>query len=311
MSNSTQFTTIILAGYIDIGNIKYFYFTLLTVLYVAIIFANVTLIGLICVERTLHEPMYVLLCSLCVNELYGSTAFFPAFLINLLSSTHEIAIAFCYVQIFSLYTYAAVEYCNLAVMSYDRYVSICYPLQYGNIMTGKNVFILIVLIWMVSFVKFTITLSLNLRLQLCGNILEKVWCDNYLMVKLACSDSTVNNIYGIVALIPSVIVPVVLILYSYIKILKVCLRSSKETTQKAMNTCTPHLVSLMNFSLGCSFEIFQSRFDKVHMPNVLRVVISVYFVICPPLLNPVMYGIRMSKIRKVLSKSVYRIRNSR
>ncbi|XP_076832070.1 olfactory receptor 4B13-like [Brachyhypopomus gauderio] len=308
MGNSTHFTTIILAGYIDVGYFNYLYFTILLLLYITVILANSLLIGVICVERSLHEPMYIFLCSLSINELYGSAAFFPSILTNMLSKTHEVKIIYCYVQIFSLYTYASVEFGNLAIMSYDRYTAICYPLLYRSKMSHNRVFMLIALVWLISFVKFSGNLLLNLRSELCGNVIEKVWCDNYMLVKLACSDTTVNNIYGITGSIITIIIPVMLISYSYLKIMKACLESSAGATQKVMATCTPHLVSLLNFSLGCSFEIFSSRFDKLYMPPVLRVIISVYFIICPPLLNPIMYGIRLSKINAVCKKKIFSIK---
>ncbi len=125
MDNSTHFSTIILAGYIDIGNIKYLCFIVLILLFVAIIVSNQLIIGIICKEKSLHEPMYVFLCSLSVNELYGSIALFPSLLSNmLLSKIPEVSLTLCHIQIFALYTYASVEFCNLAVMSYDRYVAI-------------------------------------------------------------------------------------------------------------------------------------------------------------------------------------------
>ncbi|KAJ4936119.1 hypothetical protein JOQ06_017643, partial [Pogonophryne albipinna] len=50
--------------------------------------------------------------------------------------------------------------------------------------------------------------------------------------------------------------------YSYMRILRVCFSGSKQTRQKALSTCTPHLVSLFNFSFGGFFEIIQSRYLK-------------------------------------------------
>ncbi|XP_026861670.1 olfactory receptor 142-like [Electrophorus electricus] len=308
MGNSTQFTTIILVGYIDVGCVTYLYFTILLLIYIAIILANSLLIGVICVERSLQEPMYIFLCNMSVNELYGSAAFFPSILTNMLSKSHQVTIIHCYVQIFSLYTYASVEFGNLAIMSYDRYTAICYPLLYSSIMTRNRVFILIALVWLISFVKFSGNLILNLRSELCGNVIEKVWCDNYMLVKLACSDTTVNNIYGITGSVLTIVLPLMLIGYSYLKILRACLKCPASDTQKMMATCIPHLVSLLNFSLGCSFEIFSSRFEKLYMPSVLRVIISVYFVICPPLLNPIMYGIRLSKIKVACKKKIFSLK---
>uniref|UniRef100_A0A4W5M749 Olfactory receptor n=1 Tax=Hucho hucho TaxID=62062 RepID=A0A4W5M749_9TELE len=302
MMNSTQFTSFILAGYSDSGQLKYLYFVIITVLYVSIVFANTVLIVVICMERSLHEPMYLFLCSLFVNELYGSTALFPALMTNLVSDAHAVSSVWCYLQIFVLYTYGSIEFSNLAAMSYDRYLAICYPLQYNNIMTPNKVCILICVIWLYSFTKFSIILSLTIRLQLCGNIIDKVYCENYLVVKLACSpsDTTVNNIYGIYSIVLSIVVPLITIVFSYIKILSICLKSSIETRQKAFSTCTPHLAALFNFSFGCFLNLLQSRFDRPmrNVPTLLHTILSVYYLMCQPLLNPIVYGVRMAKIRQ-------------
>ncbi|XP_062311655.1 putative gustatory receptor clone PTE01 [Osmerus eperlanus] len=298
MKNSTQFMSFVLSAYGNIGLLKYLYFTIISVLYMAIVFANTMLIVVISMERKLHQPMYLFLCSLFVNELYGSAAVLPFLMVQVLSDTHVVPAHYCYLQIFGIYTYASIEFCNLAAMAYDRYVSICYPLQYHVIMTYNRVLMIIMLLWIYSFIKFSITLSLSISLTRCGNILDKVFCDNYLLVKLSCSDTTVNNYYGLFGIVLSVAVPLVPISFSYFKILRICLRSSKETRQKAISTCTPHLASLINFTFGCCFEILQSRFDMTHVPAVLRIIISLYFLVCQPLFNPVLYGLNLSIIRQ-------------
>ncbi|XP_056230297.1 olfactory receptor 11A1-like [Seriola aureovittata] len=297
MMNSTL-SYFILSTYIHVGTMKYLYFMITALLYFVIIIANSSLIVLICLNRSLHEPMYLFLCSLFVNELYGSTGLFPFLLVQILSDIHTVSVPFCFLQIFSLYTYANVEFCNLAIMSYDRYLAICYPLQYNTRMTSNKAILFISAIWLYSFVKFLITLSLNIRLPLCGNTINSLYCHNYLVVKLACSDTKVNNIYGLFGVVLTIVVPLLPILFSYMKILKVCFSGSKQTRQKAVSTCTPHLVSLLNFSFGCCFEILQSRFDMTSVPSVLRIILSLYFLLIQPLLTPVMYGLQMSKIRQ-------------
>ncbi|XP_076591248.1 olfactory receptor 2A14-like, partial [Chaetodon auriga] len=258
---------------------------------------NLLLIVVICVNRSLHEPMYLFLCSLFVNELYGSSGLFPFLLLQILSDIHTVSASLCFLQVYCLYTYANVEFCNLAVMSYDRYLAICCPLQYNTRMTFNKAVIFIAAIWSYSFVKFLITLSLNIRLPLCGNTINSLYCHNYLVVKLACSDTKVNNIYGLFGTVLTILVPLLSILFSYMKILQICFAASKQTRQKAVSTCTPHLVSVLNFSFGCSFEILQSRFDTTSMPSVLRIILSLYFLIIQPLLNPIMYGMQRSKIQ--------------
>ncbi|XP_045928826.1 olfactory receptor 11A1-like [Micropterus dolomieu] len=303
MVNSTHISYFIFNAYFYSDNLKYLYFIIVMSLYMLIIGANLLLIVVICMNRSLHEPMYLFLCSLFVNELYGSTGLFPFLLLQILSDIHTVSAPFCYLQIFCLYSYGSIEFANLAIMSYDRYLAICYPLQYNTRMTFKKVVLLIGVSWLCPFLINVVTASLRSPLQLCGNIINKLYCDNYSVVKLACSDTTANNIYGFIVTSLTIVCPVSLILYTYVKILKVCFSGSKQTRQKAVSTCTPHLASLLNFSFGCFFEVFQSRFNMNSVPNMLRIFLSLYFLTCQPLFNPVMYGLNLSKIR-IICKSL-------
>ncbi|XP_076591246.1 olfactory receptor 10A3-like [Chaetodon auriga] len=300
MINSTlsSLSYFILDAYVHVGSLKYVYFMITAVLYTVMITANLLLIVVICVNRSLHEPMYLFLCSLFVNELYGSSGLFPFLLLQILSDIHTVSASLCFLQIFCLYTYVNAEFCNLAVMSYDRYLAICCPLQYNTRMTSHRVLVFVAVVWLYSCVKCLITLSLNIGLPRCGNVLNSLYCHNYQIVKLSCSDIEARNIYGLFATALSILVPLLPILFSYMKILKVCFSGSTQTKQKAVSTCTPHLASVINFSFGCFFEIVQTRLDMNDVPTMLRIMLSLYFSVLQPLLNPIMYGLQMSKIRQ-------------
>ncbi|XP_051255461.1 olfactory receptor 52D1-like [Dicentrarchus labrax] len=310
MINSTQFSYFTLAAYLDSGLLQYLCFLCVLCIYFFAVCANLLLIVIICMNRSLHEPMYIFLCSLFVNELYGSTGLFPMLLVQILSDIHTVPVPFCFLQIFCVYSYAGVEFFNLAAMSFDRYLAICCPLQYNTHMTSNKVFIIIALIWFLIFLVNLVGLFLIVPLQLCGNIINKVYCDNHSIVKLACYDTTVNTVYGLFVSAFSVFGPLILILYTYIKILSVCFSGSKQTRQKAVSTCTPHLASLLNFSFGVCFEILQSRFNMNSVPNVLRIFLSLYFLTCPPLFNPVMYGLNLSKIRVACNSLISYVRHN-
>ncbi|XP_033486390.2 olfactory receptor 4B13-like [Epinephelus lanceolatus] len=299
MVNSTQMTYFTFTAYFDSSHFQYLYFLFVMSLYVLIICANLVLIVVICVNRSLHEPMYMFLCSLFVNELYGSTGLFPLLLLQILSDIHTVSTSFCFLQIFCVHSYGCVEFSNLAVMSYDRYLAICYPLQYNTRMTFNKVVVLISLSWLLPLLALGVLVSLIGPLQLCGNVINKLYCDYYSIVKLACYDTTVQNISGLTCASVTVLYALSLIFYSYIKILIVCFSGSKQTRQKAVSTCTPHLASLLNFSFGGLFEIIQNRFNMNSVPNMLRIILSLHFLTCQPLLNPVMYGLNMSKIRNI------------
>ncbi|XP_033832483.2 olfactory receptor 142-like [Periophthalmus magnuspinnatus] len=305
MGNFSQVSHFTLGAYFDTGPFKWLSFLIIMSVYILIVLSNLLLIVVICLNRTLHEPMYLFLCSLFVNELYGSTALFPFLLLQILKDFHTIPAPFCFLQIFSMFSYGHVEFHTLAVMSYDRYLAICFPLHYHSKMTHTKVFILIALTWLLLFIAIIILISLSAPLPLCGNIINKVYCDNYSVVKLACFDTTVNNIYGFIHLFLITLSPSSLILFTYFRIFKVCFRGSKQTRQKALSTCTPHLASLLNFSFGVGFESIQSRFNMSSVPNLVRIILSLYFLTVQPLFNPVMYGLKMSKIRSSCKKTLF------
>ncbi|XP_077944705.1 olfactory receptor 11A1-like [Gasterosteus aculeatus] len=303
MINSTQVSYFTLGAYVDTGGFKYLWFMILMCIYVVIVCSNLLLIVVICMNRSLHEPMYLFLCSLFVNELFGSTGLFPFLLVQILSDIHTVSAPLCFLQIFCVKLYAAVELLNLSVMSYDRYLSICYPLHYNTRMTYYTIATLIALTWLYPCVLMVVLLSLTAPLQLCGNIIYKVYCDTHSVEKLSCSDTHVINLFGLVATFSTISGSLLLIFYTYMKILVVCFSGSKQTRQKAVNTCSPHLASLLNFSVGACFEVSQSRFNMNSLPNVLRIFLSLYFFTCPPLFNPVLYGLNLSKIH-VICKSL-------
>ncbi|XP_076002424.1 olfactory receptor 6N1-like [Genypterus blacodes] len=301
--NVTQFSYFILSAYFDSGALKYLFFIIVKVLYILIVSSNVLLIVVICMNRSLHEPMYVFLCSLFVNELFGSASLFPFLLVQILSDVHTISTWLCFLQIFVVHSYGGCEIANLAIMAYDRYLAICCPLQYNTHMTSSRVACLIAASWMASIVSCLVIVALSSPLPLCGNIIDKVYCANFHIVKLACSDTTVNNVYGIVCMFTVVFSVILFTLYSYIRILKICLSAPKQARQKALSTCTPHLAALLNFCIGAFFEIIQGRFDMSNVPIVIRIFLSLYFLTCQPLLNPLIYGLKFTKIR-VICKSL-------
>ncbi|XP_039678142.1 olfactory receptor 2A14-like [Perca fluviatilis] len=305
MINSTQVSYFTFGAYFDIGLFKYLFFTIIICFYALIVCANLLLIVVICMNRSLHEPMYLFLCSLFVNELFGSTTMLPFLLVQILSDIHTVSASLCFLQIYCVFAYGTIEMINLSVMSYDRYLAICYPLQYNTSMTSNKVAVLIALTWLFPLIEVAVKISLSSSLQLCGNIINKVYCDNYSVVKLACSVATVNNIYGLIYTCLIVFGPLSLILYTYMKILKVCFSGSKQTRQKAVSTCTPHLASVLNFFFGSFFEIVQSRFDMSSVPMMLRIFLSLYVLTCQPIFNPLMYGLQMSKIRGLCKSLVF------
>lgn len=305
MENSTQAVTFVLTMYVDMGHLTYLYFFLAVLLYVSVIFANTVLIFSIYMDRNLHEPMYLFLCSLFVNEIYGSTSLMPCVMVHLLSSTHEISASFCFIQVFNIHSYVAIGFAMLTIMAYDRYVCICQPLHYNTIITKRRVQIVICFIWTFCFVKIGALLSFTINLEFCANAIDKITCDNHLLVELSCSSSAriMSYIHDLVfGLTLTVGVPLCFIFFTYIKILAVCVKASRETQMKALDTCTPQLLSLMSFVSFIFYNLISQRFDMTFVRFELRVFLTLYGLIIQPILNPLIYGLKLSKMRHSLKK---------
>ncbi|XP_078028201.1 olfactory receptor 52Z1P-like [Epinephelus lanceolatus] len=296
MKNFSEVTTIHLSDYYGMEGLKPLYFCAFLIIYITIVAENIVLIGVVYCEKILHEPMYFLLCNLAVNGLYGGTALLPAVLSNLLSHSYEISLPFCQTQIYAVHTYAMTEFTILVAMSYDRYVAICYPLLYHTIMS-QRVVKLIVFTWLYPMLAFIIVLIFTLRLRFCERTIEKVYCMNYSLVKLACTDTSVVNIVGLLSVVLYTLPQIVMIFYSYAHILRICVLSFNKSKLKALRTCTPHLLAVTNYSIGCFLEIAQSRFNIKHLSYQSKLFLSVYFLIFPPLLNPAIYGLSIQVVR--------------
>ncbi|XP_074528509.1 olfactory receptor 2A12-like [Halichoeres trimaculatus] len=301
MKNFSEVTSFNLSAYYGMDSLMPFYFSIFFVIYVTIAIESVTLIGVIYCDKSLHEPMYFLLCNLAVNGFYGGTALLPAMLSNLLTHSYEISLPLCQTQIFAVHTYAITEFTILAVMSYDRYVAICYPLLYHTIMPQRIVK-LIVFIWIYPFLGFLIVLMFSIQLKFCNRTIDKVYCMNYLLVKLACTDTSAANIVGLFSVALYTIPQLGMIFYSYAHILRICLISFNSSKFKALRTCTPHLLAIVNYSIGCFCEIALSRFDNSSLSDQTKLFLSLYFLIFPPILNPAIYGLSIQHIREKLLK---------
>uniref|UniRef100_A0A3P8XVW9 Olfactory receptor n=1 Tax=Esox lucius TaxID=8010 RepID=A0A3P8XVW9_ESOLU len=298
--NSSQEIVFVLHGLNVTQTNRHIYFVFILILYILTIFMNLTLIFTIVLEKMLHDPMYLFLCNLCFNGIIGSSAFYPKILFDILLDTHVITYNGCLTQIFLtiyvIYFYVYCEFTNLTVMAYDRYVAICKPLHYHCIMTIRKVWTLILLSWLFSWLEVTIGIGITISLPLCGVDIDKLYCANWAVVKLSCVDTTLSNVYGLV-LTFSHFFQSILILISYVNIIKVALRSRAER-RKFMQTCLPHLITLANFEMSLFFDVMYVRYGSNTSLLALRNIMAVEFLVVPPLLNPIIYGMNLTHIRK-------------
>ncbi|XP_051257754.1 olfactory receptor 52D1-like [Dicentrarchus labrax] len=296
MDNTTALT-FTMTAYAVMENYKHGLFTFFLLLYVVTLTLNSLLITVIHQNKQLHQPMNVFTCMLSINEMYGSTALLPAIMSLLMSETHEIPTKWCMAQVYFLHTYASAEFCILAVMGYDRYVAICYPLHYHSIMSNSRIGKLVALTALYPIILFGCFYSLTLQLSFCGKVIPKLYCVNMELVKNSCSNASYISIVGLLLILVFIVPQVVMIVFSYAQISRVCRKLSRESQSNALKTCIPHLLSLLNYSIGSFFEIIQTRFNMSYVAAEARIFLSLYFIIIQPVVNPVIYGIGTQIIR--------------
>ena len=264
--------------------------------------ANLAMILIIIRERTLHDPMYIFIAFLSINSLYGATGFFPRFLMDLLSDTHLFARPACFTQIFVIYTYLSNEVTILSIMAYDRYVAVCHPLQYYSKMNSKAVFALSCFAWVCPACNITITLNMIVRLPLCGNNIQKVYCASWNIVKLSCVTDGINSIAAMLGAVAAAVVPFGFILYTYLRIVVVCWKSSSEVRRKVLQSCFPHVISFVIYIVTSFSDTALSRQNLDEINPFVAIFLSLEFVVIPPLLNPLVYGLKLSEIRRNIVK---------
>ncbi len=171
MENGTYFYLMLFE---NIGYIRYAFFVLGFILYGAIVFFNALIILAIFLERTLHKSMYILISFLSINSVFGTAAFFPRLLTDLLSDTHPVSREACILQGFVIYSYASNENTILMLMAFDRYVAISKK--------PRILSVLIAISWIYPMICVGIAGILNARLTMCGNKLWKLYCHNWEIV---------------------------------------------------------------------------------------------------------------------------------
>ncbi|XP_019903566.3 olfactory receptor 4S1-like [Esox lucius] len=293
--NSSQEIVFVLHGLNVTQTNRHIYFVFILILYLFTIFINLTLILTIVLEKMLHDPMYLFLGSLCINGIIGASSFYPKILNDILFDSHVITYIGCLTQIFFIYLYIYCEFTNLTVMAYDRFVAICKPLHYHCIMTIRKVWTLILVTWLFSLLEIIIGIVLTARLPFCSVDIDKFYCSAWAVVKLACVDTTLNNLYGFIFTSYN-LSQMILILLSYVNIIKASLRS-QAGRRKFMQTCLPHLITLTNFVISIVFDVMYARYGSNTSLLALRNILAVEFLVVPPLLNPIIYGMNLNQIR--------------
>uniref|UniRef100_A0A3Q2ZAM7 Putative gustatory receptor clone PTE03 n=1 Tax=Kryptolebias marmoratus TaxID=37003 RepID=A0A3Q2ZAM7_KRYMA len=270
------------------------YFSFALTSYFFTVFVNLTLIAAVCLDKALHRPMYVFLCNLCFNGLCGASGFYLKLLADLLSGAHVISYVGCFTQMFVTYTYIFCQFSSLTVMAYDRYLAICQPLRYQAVMTAHRVALLLLLAWCFSLLETAVGVALIARLPLCSRHVARIFCTSWEVVKLSCSDTTANNLYGFTLMFLHT-TQSALIMASYGQLSRAAARSPAHR-RKFVQTCVPHLVSLLVFLASLLLDMLFSRYGGGSMA-ALQNALAAEVLVVPPIVNPVIYGMKLQQVR--------------
>ncbi|XP_073510988.1 olfactory receptor 11L1-like [Phyllobates terribilis] len=278
-------------------------FCLLLVAFWATLCGNLLIVLLVSTSNNLHTPMYFFISQLSISDILITSDIVPNLLRTLLNNGGTITFINCMIQFYFFCAAEMFECLLLMVMSYHRYVAICNPLRYSCIMTNGHCMRLVVSSWLISFsTAFVDTFSAS-RLKFCGSkIIDHLLCDLVPLQEISCSDTFPIKLQLYLLSIPFVIIPSLIIVISYVKIIHAILQiPSNISRQKAFSTCSSHLIVVSIFYWTMfSVYVVPTKGRTLTMSKILSLLYSVF----TPLINPIIYSLRNKDIIKAIQEAI-------
>uniref|UniRef100_H0VWA5 Olfactory receptor n=2 Tax=Cavia porcellus TaxID=10141 RepID=H0VWA5_CAVPO len=297
-NSDTRTAGCLLTGIPGLEHLHIWLSILFCTMYIAALVGNGILICIIISQPNLHEPMYIFLSMLASTDILLSTSTMPKTLANFWLGSSHISFEGCLTQMFFIHFLFVADSAVLLSMAFDRYVAICSPLRYTTILTRKVIGKLVIATLTRSFIIMFPSIFLLQRLHYCRvNIIAHTFCEHMGIARLSCSDISINVWYGLTAALLSTGLDIILIAVSYIHILRAVFHlSSQEARSKALSTCGSHVCVILLFYIPALFSVFAYRFGGKHFPRYVHILLANLYVVIPPMLNPLIYGVRTKQI---------------
>nr|XP_006111340.1 olfactory receptor 52E4-like isoform X1 [Pelodiscus sinensis] len=300
-SNTTNFTSpssFILLGIPGLETAHVWISIPFCIIYAIAILGNIAILFIVKREPSLHEPMYYFLCMLATTDLVLSTSILPKMLAIFWFNSREIPFNACLMQMYFIHCFTALESGIFSAMALDRYVAICHPLRHSTILANPVV-AKIGLAVMFRGCTFTMPFPfLSKSLPYCRtNIIFHSYCEHIGVAKLACADIRVNSYYGLFVIFSVMGVDIIFITASYVLIVGTIFSlPTKDARLKTFGTCGSHLCAILSFYIPSLFSFLAHRFAH-NVPLNFHILLANVYLLVPPMLNPIIYGLKTKQIR--------------
>ncbi|XP_055994500.1 olfactory receptor 1J4-like [Sorex fumeus] len=288
---------------------KSLFFTLFLAMYLTTVLGNLLIILLIRLDSRLHTPMYFFLSHLAFTDVSFSSVTVPRMLMSMQTLDQSIPYAECISQMYFFIFFTDLDSFLLTSMAYDRYVAICHPLHYTTIMREGLCCLLVVVSWILSCASALSHTLLLAQLSFCAdNTVPHFFCDLGALLKLSCSDTSINELVIFTVGVAVITVPLICILISYGRIGATILKvPSTKGICKALSTCGSHL-SVVSLYYGAIIGLY--FVPSSSNSNDKDVIASVLYTVVTPLMNPFIYSLRNKDMKGALEKLFYRAMGS-
>ncbi|CAO2595404.1 Putative olfactory receptor 2W6 [Lemmus lemmus] len=313
-NNRSSFDGFILVGFSDRPHLELILFVTVLSFYLLTLLGNMAIILLSALDSRLHTPMYFFLANLSFLDMCFTTGSIPQMLYNLWGPEHRrgnpIKHMGCVAQLFIALGLGGVECVLLSVMAYDRYAAVCRPLHYMVVMHPQLCLQLVITAWLTGFGNSMVQTALTMTLPLCGrNQLDHFFCEVPVMLKLACTNTFINEAELFAVSVVFLVVPLSLILVSYGHITHAVLKiKSAQGRQKAFGTCGSHLLVVIIF-FGTLISMYLQP-PSSYSQDVNKS-IALFYTLVTPLLNPLIYTLRNKEVKSALRRIIGTTTDSR